>query len=114
MTKVKNIRNAKDNTRNFDIEKLLSRNSDCLFGYIGSYKNDNGQGVLVSSSEADYNVYCNMETSEIVKVPTLYKNLFEKQNFILNLLNRRVNNIQKDDMEEEAGRLRALKYVSQR
>ena len=85
-TKVIGIKNLKNAEKQFDIEKVLSINSDCVLGYDGAYKHENGTMIKVNDkSEAELCVYYNMETGDMVEIPYKYVEVFEQANHIFGL-----------------------------
>ena len=95
--KVTKVENFKEENRNFDIEKLLLRSSDCIFAFSGAYKNENGDLVLVDRENADAEIcmYSDMESGKSIKVPAAYSKLFEEANHVINfgeMINNSKNN----------------------
>ena len=74
--KVIGVKNLKE--EKFDMASVLKANSDCVLGYNGTYKTENGTMIKVDNkSEAELCVYYNMETGDMVKVPYDYIEIFE-------------------------------------
>ena len=102
---VVSVKNVKEESREFDIKKVLKTNSDCLLGFEGAYKTIGKLNVPVEDiSKADYVVYSNFETCDKVTVPAIYKDFFESFNHVLPLS---LVLVKHDDKAIERQRLRA-------
>lgn len=114
--RVVRIKNLNDKERTFDINTTLAMSSDSIYIYSGTYANINDKDILVDRDclDAEYRVYSNVESCALVKVPVEFSNLFEENNHVVFLDNKKYAFLKNSNKSNHDQPMKFVRKVSSR